>query len=44
MIDYIARIKGVSKSKLLTDIVDKEMKTDEYRRAYEAMRALQAQL
>ena len=44
MIDYIARIRGVSKSKLLTDIVDKEMKTDEYRRAYEAMRALQAQL
>ena len=44
MIDYIARIRGVSKSKLLTDIVDKEMKTDEYRRAYEAMRVLQAQL
>ena len=44
MIDYIARIRGVSKSKLLTDIVDKEMKTDEYRRAYEAMIALQAQL
>ena len=44
MVDYIARIKGVSKSKLLTDIVNKEMQATEYRRAYEAMKDLQAQL
>lgn len=44
MIDYISRVRGVSKSKLLTDIVDKEMKKPEYRRAYDAMMALQSQL
>ena len=44
MVDYIARIKGVSKSTLLTNIVEKEMKTPEYRRAYEAMKEIQAQL